>query len=77
LSTTIEDLSSTSKRLKVEIPADIIEKEYISSLDNIRQRARIPGFRPGKSPVSLIEKNSVMISDPICWTSLYLNTFQR
>ncbi len=56
MSTTIEDLSSTSKRLKVEIPADIIEKEYISSLDNIRQRARIPGFRPGKSPVSLIEK---------------------
>ncbi|MEC4675496.1 MAG: trigger factor [Nitrospirota bacterium] len=56
MSTTIEDLSSTSKRLKVEIPADVIEKEYKSSLDNIRQRARIPGFRPGKSPVSLIEK---------------------
>ncbi|MBI5846456.1 MAG: trigger factor [Nitrospirae bacterium] len=52
----IEDISSTKKRLKIEIPADILEKEYAGSLDNVRQRARIPGFRPGKAPMSMIEK---------------------
>jgi trigger factor len=56
LSTTIEDISSTKKRLKIEIPLDVITKEYNSSLNNVRQRAKIPGFRPGKVPVNLIEK---------------------
>ncbi len=56
MSITVEDISSTKKRLKIEIPTDIIEKEYKSSLESVRQRAKIPGFRPGKAPVNLIEK---------------------
>jgi len=56
LATIIEDISSTKKRLKIEIPADILEKEFAGSLHNVRQRARIPGFRPGKAPMSMIEK---------------------
>ena len=56
MATIIEDISSTKKRLKIEIPAEILEKEYTGSLHNVRQRARIPGFRPGKAPMSMIEK---------------------
>jgi trigger factor len=56
LATTVEDISTTKKRLKIEIPADILEKEYSASLNKIRQRARIPGFRQGKTPTSIIEK---------------------
>jgi trigger factor len=56
LATTVEDISSTKKRLKIEIPADILEKEYSDSLNKIRQRARIPGFRQGKTPINIIEK---------------------
>ncbi|MBI5101042.1 MAG: trigger factor [Nitrospirae bacterium] len=52
----VEDISSTKKRLRIEIPADIVEKEYARSLDNLRQKSKIPGFRPGKAPVSLVEK---------------------
>jgi len=56
LSTAVEDISSTKKRLKIEIPSEIVEKEYNESLSSVRSRAKIPGFRPGKAPVSLIEK---------------------
>jgi trigger factor len=56
LSATVENISTTKKRLKIEIPSDIIEKEYTASLDNVRQRSRIPGFRPGKAPIPMIEK---------------------
>jgi trigger factor len=56
LNTTVEDITSTKKRLKIEIPLDIIEKEYKSSLNKVRQTAKIPGFRQGKVPVNLIEK---------------------
>lgn len=53
---TVEDISSTKKRLKIEIPPDIIENEIKNSLERLRQKTNIPGFRPGKAPINLIEK---------------------
>lgn len=56
MAASIEDISSTKKRLTIEIPGDVIDREYKDSLARIRQKANIPGFRPGKAPVNLIEK---------------------
>ncbi|MGE5893647.1 MAG: trigger factor [bacterium] len=52
----IENISETKKRLQVEIPADVIETKIQESLGEVRQRAKIPGFRQGKVPVAIIEK---------------------
>ena len=52
----IEDINTTKKRLRIEIPADVIEKEIGDSLQKLRQKAKIPGFRPGTAPVNLLEK---------------------
>jgi trigger factor len=52
----VEDINTTKKRLRIEIPSDVIEKEILSSVEKLRQRVKIPGFRPGKAPVNLIEK---------------------
>jgi trigger factor len=52
----VEDISTTKKRLKIEIPADTIEKEIQGSLEKVRKTATLPGFRTGKAPMTLIEK---------------------
>ena len=52
----VEDINATKKRLRIEIPSDIIEGEIRASLEKVRQNAKIPGFRPGKAPLTLIEK---------------------
>lgn len=52
----IEDISSTKKRFTIEIPSDVIEREIVNSLERLRYSVRIPGFRPGKAPMGLIEK---------------------
>ena len=52
----IEDINTTKKRLKVEIPADVIEKEIGISLQKLKQKAKIPGFRQGMAPLNLLEK---------------------
>ncbi len=52
----VEDINTTKKRLRVEIPSDVIEKEIGDSLEKVRQKAKIPGFRPGRAPINLIEK---------------------
>lgn len=52
----VEDISSTKKRLRIEIPSDAIENEIKDSLERLRQKTKIPGFRPGRAPMNLIEK---------------------
>ncbi len=52
----VESISSTKKRLKIEIPAEVIESEIQMSLKDMQMKSQLPGFRPGKAPMSLIEK---------------------
>lgn len=52
----LEDVSATKKRLKIEIPAEAIEAEIRKGLNEAQRRAKFPGFRPGKAPMSLVEK---------------------
>ncbi len=53
----VEDINPTKKRLRIEIPSEAIEKKIKSSLEKTRQKAKIPGFRPGKTPMNIIEKH--------------------
>ncbi len=52
----VEEINTTKKRVSIEIPADVIEREISGSLERLKQQVRIPGFRPGKAPTNLIEK---------------------
>lgn len=52
----IEDISPTKKRVSIEIPVEVIDREFNSSLEVLRSKVKIPGFRPGKAPANLIEK---------------------
>ena len=53
---TLKDQDATSARLVVNVQeadyAPLVEK----ALKNIRQKANIPGFRPGMVPMGLIKK---------------------
>lgn len=42
--------------LRVEIPADSVNQERASVLSSYSKQAKIPGFRPGKAPIAVIEK---------------------
>lgn len=52
----IEGISDTKKRLTIEIPADVIESNIQKSLLEVQKKSQFPGFRPGKAPISIIEK---------------------
>ncbi|HET6514723.1 MAG TPA: trigger factor [Thermodesulfovibrionales bacterium] len=52
----VEDISTTRKRLKIEIPADALESEIKGSLEEVKKTTTLPGFRTGKAPMTLIEK---------------------
>ncbi|MDE2038394.1 MAG: trigger factor [Elusimicrobia bacterium] len=43
--------------LSVEVPRPLVERQTQDMLVRIQQRAKIPGFRPGKAPLELVKKN--------------------
>ena len=49
---TVEDCK---RSLEIEIPVDQVEKARERVTNSIKGRVRLPGFRPGKAPVSLIQ----------------------
>ena len=43
--------------LDISIPADEVESETTRVVADIQKRAKLPGFRPGKAPATIIRKN--------------------
>lgn len=52
----IEDISQTRKRLKIEIPSLEIEEKIKQALRETQKKVKMPGFRPGKVPLEIIER---------------------
>ncbi|MGI2855143.1 trigger factor [Shewanella algae] len=52
----VETTQGLERRLTISVPAEQIEKLVKDNLLREAKRARIPGFRPGKVPASVIEK---------------------
>ncbi len=50
-------MEGCTHELEVSIPADAVEAETDKVAKTFQDRARLPGFRPGKAPASLIRKS--------------------
>jgi trigger factor len=53
---TVEDVAPCKKRLKIEVPANRVQQAYDRVTDDFQKEARIPGFRPGHAPRTVILK---------------------
>lgn len=51
---TVEVTEGLERRMKVQVPAERVDAEVEDRLKNLRGRARIDGFRPGKVPLSVV-----------------------
>ena len=52
----VETTQGLERKLTVSLPADRIDSEIDKRLKELARTQRIPGFRPGKIPVSVIKK---------------------
>ena len=53
---TLETLGSLQRRLSFSVPTAEIDPQVAQRLRRIAQTARLPGFRPGKVPIKMIER---------------------
>ncbi len=52
----VEDIDEITKRLSIQVPSEMVSKEYEASLTAVARTAKIKGFRPGKVPRNIIER---------------------
>jgi trigger factor len=52
----VEEISPVKKSITVEIPEEVVAKELQTAYSDLNRRVRVPGFRPGKVPLSILEK---------------------
>jgi trigger factor len=56
MKTEFTDVSATQKTITIEIPVDVVDAEINRVAKGYTKQARIPGFRPGKVPTTLVKQ---------------------
>lgn len=56
MKTELTDVTETQKTIAIEIPTDIVDAEIDRVARGYTKQARLPGFRPGKVPQTLIKQ---------------------
>ncbi len=50
----VETLGPCKKALKVEIPQEVVDAAFKERYNKLKREVHIPGFRPGKAPISIL-----------------------
>jgi trigger factor len=53
---TVEDLSTVKKVLHIEIPQKVVVGELDKAYKDLKKNAKVKGFRPGKTPRTVLER---------------------
>ncbi len=56
MKTEFQDVSETQKTIAIEIPSDVVDAEIDRVARGYSKKARLPGFRPGKVPSTIIKQ---------------------
>ena len=52
----VTELGPMKRALKIEIPADEVTQQFSRAYLELNRQVQIPGFRPGKAPLAILEK---------------------
>lgn len=52
----VTELGPMKRALKIEVPADEVSQRFSRAYVELNRQVRIPGFRPGKAPLAMLEK---------------------
>ena len=56
MATAVETLSNLERRITIKVPVEPLQKEMSSRFQRLTRTAKVPGFRPGKAPLKMIEQ---------------------
>ena len=71
------ELGPVKRALKIEVPEDAVKDEFQKVYAQLKRQVRIPGFRPGKAPVALLEKRYAQLVEQDVVQRLVPDYYQR
>ena len=51
---TVEEAAPCKKKIHVEVPKEEVDRKFQEIYGELKQKAQLPGFRPGRAPLSLL-----------------------
>ena len=52
----VEELDTLKRKLNIEVPEEVISKKIMQAYTELNKQIKMDGFRPGKIPLSILEK---------------------
>ncbi len=52
----VTELGPMKRALKIEVPADEVTQRFSRAYTELNRQVQVPGFRPGKAPMAILEK---------------------
>lgn len=73
MKSTLTESGELKRKMELEIPAEDVRKGFSTQYEKIQKRAKIPGFRKGKIPLSILKKNY----GDVAWKDTLDHLFQK
>ena len=52
----VTELGPVQRAVKIEVPAEDVTQRFEAAYADLKRQVHIPGFRPGKAPLAMLEK---------------------
>lgn len=52
----VTELGPVKRAIKIEVPEDVVNDAFDRVYADLKRQVRVPGFRPGKAPLAMLEK---------------------
>src|SRR5438132_12630795 len=73
----VTELGPVKRAVRIEVPAEDVAKRFRDVYADLRSQVHIPGFRPGKAPLALLEKRYAKAGEDDVVRSLVPEYYQK
>ncbi len=73
----VEEVDKVRRKLLIKVPEDVVSKKVKQSYQQMNQQVKMPGFRPGKIPMTILEKQVPLESMTQLWQDLMQEYYEK
>lgn len=73
----VEEVDNVRRKLLIKVPEDVVSKKVDNAYRQMNQQVKMPGFRPGKIPQKVLEKQVPLESMTQLWQDLMQEYYEK
>lgn len=73
----VEEIDKVRRKLLIKVPEDVVSDKVKKSYQQMNQQVKMPGFRPGKIPMKILEKQVPLEAMTQLWQDLMQEYYEK